>query len=104
MEIQIAEEISLSRVNLNNTLYHNYIQDLRTFRRNLNRLGFLKAEREDDTELTGRESVKLNKEIASLEAVVKSGEPKLNSQSGPLVQGLEKAHKRHKIVKQSYHS
>ena len=85
VEIQIAEEISLSRVKLNNTLYHNYIQDLRTFRRNLNRLGFLKAERGDDTELTERESAKLNKEIASLEAVVKSGKPKLNSQSGPLV-------------------
>ena len=77
-EVEIhAEEISLSRVKLKTTLYHNYIQDLRTFRRNLNRLGFLKAEREDDTELTERESVKLNKEITSLEAVVKSGKPKL---------------------------
>ena len=72
VEIQIAKEISLSRVKLNNTLYHNYIQDLRTFRRNLNRLGFLQAEREDDTELTERESAKLDKEIPSLEAAALS--------------------------------
>ena len=104
VEEEIAEEISLSRAKLRNTLFHNHIEDLRKFRKNLNRLGFLKAEREEDADLTERERTKMNKDIASLEAVVKSGKPKLNNQNGPLVQALEKALKRHKIVKQSYHS
>ena len=64
----------------------------------------MKAEREEDADLTERERTKLNKDIASLEAVVKSGKPKLNNQNGPLVQALEKALIRHKTMKQSYHS
>ena len=70
IDLQIAEDISLSKVKLDNS-FHQYIKGLREKRKLLNSLGFLRDERdEENSNLTEKEAKKLQTRIDSIEFVV----------------------------------
>ena len=60
IDLQIAEDISLSKIKLDNSLFHQYIKGLREKRKLLNSLGFLRDERDEkNSNLTEKEAKKL---------------------------------------------
>ena len=104
VDIEFAEIVSLSKAKLETALFHTYIADLRAKRKLLNHLGFLKVQRETDSDLTSKEKAKLKLDIEITEKKVQKCKPTLPIQGGPLVAVVLETLKRQNIVQQAYHS
>ena len=104
IDVELAERVSLSSAKLDNSLFHTYIADLRTKRKLLNHLGFLKDQNSSNSDLTNKEKDTLMSEIASTEKKMQKCKPTLSVQSGPLVAVVLGTLKQQNIVQQAYHS
>ena len=105
IDLQIAEDISLSKAKLDNSLFHQYIKGLREKRKLLNSLGFLRDERdEENSNVTEKEAKKLQTRIDSIELKLVKCKPSVQVQSGPVVSAVQITLKHHNIVQQAYHS
>ena len=104
IDVELAERVSLSSAKLDNSLFHTYIADLRTKRKLLNHLGFLKDQNSSNSDLTNKEKETLTLEIASTEKKMQKCKPTLSVQSGPLVAVVLETLKQQNIVQQAYHS
>ena len=105
IDLQIAEDISLSKAKLDNSLFHQNIKGLREKRKLLNSVGFLRDERdEENSNLTEKEAKKLQTRIDSIELKLVKCKPSLQVQSGPVISAVQITLKHHNIVQQAYHS